>query len=138
MTAEPLEVPTLDEYWGNLESHLQPFSPEEQRVTVALYRELAKGKPVDAEQFGRALRVSSAETARCFNDPRSGVSSTRTTKGVCSASADLRRHRCIISSRWKVAACGLGAPETASSFQKSYGVRRVSIRPILKTERPYA
>jgi alkylmercury lyase len=69
MTAEPLEVPTLDEYWGNLESHLQPFSPDEQRVAVALYRELAKGKPVDAEQLGRALGASSAESRALLQRP---------------------------------------------------------------------
>ena len=69
MTAEPLEVPTLDEYWGNLESHLQPFSPEEQRVAVALYWELAKGKPVDADQLGRALGGSSAESRALLRRP---------------------------------------------------------------------
>ena len=66
MTAEPLEVPTLDEYWRNLESHLQPFSPEEQRVAVALYRELAKGKPVDAGQLGR---VPGAESRALLQRP---------------------------------------------------------------------
>jgi len=70
MTAEPLEVPTLDEYWRNLESHLQPFSPEEQRVAVALYRELAKGKPVDAAQLGRALGAFSAESPRAASTTR--------------------------------------------------------------------
>lgn len=59
--AEP-NVPPLDEYWGMLESHLRTFSPEEQTVAVALYRELAKGKPVDADQLGRALGVSSEES----------------------------------------------------------------------------
>jgi hypothetical protein len=58
MTAKPLEV----EYWGNLESHLHPFSPEEQRVAVALYRELAQGKSVGPGQLGQALGASSAES----------------------------------------------------------------------------
>jgi len=60
MTAE-LTVPTLDEYWEMLESHLRPFPPQQQRVAVALYRELAKGRPVDADQLSRALGVSSEE-----------------------------------------------------------------------------
>jgi alkylmercury lyase len=61
MPTEP-KVPPVDEYWGKLASFLPPFSPEEQRAAVALYRELAKGKPVDADQFGRALGVSLAES----------------------------------------------------------------------------
>ena len=56
------EIPSLDEYWRLLESHLRPFSREEQAVAVALYRELAKGKPVDADQLGRALGVTSDES----------------------------------------------------------------------------
>ena len=55
-------VPALDEYWRLLESHLRPFSREEQPVAVALYRELAKGKPVDAVHLGRALGVSYEES----------------------------------------------------------------------------
>jgi alkylmercury lyase len=56
------KIPTLDEYWGKLASFLRPFSPEEQRAGVALYRELAKGRPVHADQLGRALGVSLAES----------------------------------------------------------------------------
>ena len=59
MTAD---VPSLDEYWGKLEAHLRPFSPEEQRAAVALYRELAKGRAVDTDQLGRALGISSLES----------------------------------------------------------------------------
>ena len=69
MTADPLEVPT---YWGNLESHLQPFWPDEQRVAVALYRELAKGKPVDAGQLGRALGAAVAPLGRIAYRRREG------------------------------------------------------------------
>jgi alkylmercury lyase len=61
MTAE-FKVPALDEYWRSLEPHLRTFSPEEQRAVAALYRELAKGKAVDADQLGRALGISSAES----------------------------------------------------------------------------
>jgi len=59
---EESKVPALDDYWGKLELQLPPFSPEDQRAAVALYRELAKGKAVDADQLGRALGCSSAES----------------------------------------------------------------------------
>jgi alkylmercury lyase len=61
MTVER-KVPPVDEYWGKLASFLRPFSLEEQRAAVALYRELAKGSPVHADQLGRALGVSPAES----------------------------------------------------------------------------
>lgn len=32
------KVPTLDEYWQQMESHLPCFSTEEQRVALALYQ----------------------------------------------------------------------------------------------------
>src|SRR6266436_4875315 len=54
-------APTLEEYWQSLEPRLLRFLPEEQRAAVALYRELAKGHPVDAAQLGRALGVSPDE-----------------------------------------------------------------------------
>src|ERR1700739_3058293 len=66
MTAEP-KVPALDDYWGKLEPHLPRFSAEDQRAAVALYRELAKGKAVAAEQLGRALGTS-LEQARALLD----------------------------------------------------------------------
>jgi alkylmercury lyase len=59
MTAEP--KPPLDEYWRKLERHLRPFPPEEQRVAIVLYRELAKGNAVSTDQIARALGVSVAE-----------------------------------------------------------------------------
>lgn len=55
------KVPALDDYWRWFEPHLRPFSAEEQRAAAALYGELAKGKPVDADQLGRALGVSQAD-----------------------------------------------------------------------------
>jgi alkylmercury lyase len=61
MTTEP-KAPPPAEYWGKLSSHLQPFSADEQRVAIALYRELAKGKAVNADQLGRALGRSPAES----------------------------------------------------------------------------
>src|SRR5258706_11477811 len=55
------EIPTPDEYWKGLEPHLQRFSPEEQRAAIALYRELAKGQAVDAEQLGHVFGISSVD-----------------------------------------------------------------------------
>ena len=61
MTMMPT-APALDAYWKALEPHLPRFSPDEQRAAVALYRELAKGRPVEAAQLGRALGISPAES----------------------------------------------------------------------------
>lgn len=58
-------IPTLDLYWKALDARLPRFSAEEQRAAVALYRELAKGQPVEASQLGHALGVGAAE-ARQF------------------------------------------------------------------------
>jgi len=56
------DIPTPDAYWETLRPHLTLFSPDEQRVAIALYRELAKGRAVEVVQLGRALGVSLAET----------------------------------------------------------------------------
>src|SRR5439155_21127601 len=60
-------TPTVDEYWEALAKHLPTFSPEDQRVAVTLYRELAKRQPVDAAQLGRALGVAPAEARGFLN-----------------------------------------------------------------------
>jgi alkylmercury lyase len=52
---------TLDEYWAALQPHLPSFSPEEQRTAVTLYREHAKGRPVDEARLACALGMSTAE-----------------------------------------------------------------------------
>jgi len=54
-------IPKVEQYWAWLEPHLRGFSPEEQRAALVLYRELAKGQPVDVAQFSRALKVSPTE-----------------------------------------------------------------------------
>jgi len=54
-------IPTLNEYWETLTPRLRRFSPEEQHAAIALYRELAKGQPVDEAQLGRALELSAAK-----------------------------------------------------------------------------
>jgi hypothetical protein len=40
--------PALEHYWETLQIHMRPFSPEEQRAAVALYREIVKGSPAEA------------------------------------------------------------------------------------------
>jgi alkylmercury lyase len=55
------KIPAVEAYWQDLEPHLPHFLPEEQRVAVALYHELAKGRAVDTGQLGRALGISSGE-----------------------------------------------------------------------------
>ena len=63
-------IPSVEQYWGDLEPHLRGFAPEEQRAAVVLYRELAKDQPVDAAQFSRALKISPAEASSLFErDP---------------------------------------------------------------------
>lgn len=62
MSTSQLPVnPTSDEYWAALKPHLPSFSFEEQRAALALYRELAKGEPVDEARLARALDTSIAE-----------------------------------------------------------------------------
>lgn len=53
--------PTVDQYWEALAQVLPSFTAAEGRAALTLYRELAKGKPVDAEQLGKALGVTPAE-----------------------------------------------------------------------------
>ncbi len=52
---------TVAQYWAALAEVVPEFTPEEQRVAVTLYRELAKGTPVSAEQLARALGVATAQ-----------------------------------------------------------------------------
>ena len=54
--------PDPNSYWAALQPHLPTFSAEEQHVAVGLYRELAKGKPVDDSQLARALGLSIVAT----------------------------------------------------------------------------
>lgn len=58
MTMATDKVPSVEAYWQELEPHLPHFLPEEQRVAVALYRELAKGRAVDTAQLSLALGIS--------------------------------------------------------------------------------
>jgi alkylmercury lyase len=53
---------TPNQYWAALRRYLPSFSVEEQRAAVALYRELAKGEPVDDAQLAGTLGLSIIET----------------------------------------------------------------------------
>lgn len=52
------EIPTVGQYWKTLDEAVPAFGPEEQRVALALYRELAKGAPVTVDQLAEALDTS--------------------------------------------------------------------------------
>ena len=54
------EQPDVDEYWRALEAGRPTFEEDEQRDSVTLYRELAKGSPVSATQLAAALDVTVA------------------------------------------------------------------------------
>jgi len=53
--------PTIDEYWAALAPHLPHFAPDKQRAAIVIYRELAKGRPVDDVELAAALKISPAE-----------------------------------------------------------------------------
>lgn len=54
-------IPTVEEYWRTLKPHIRGFA-EERGVAIALYRELAKGQPVDEERLGGTLGITAAES----------------------------------------------------------------------------
>ncbi len=62
-------TPQVEEYWAALEQALPDSSPEEQRAAVVLYRELARGRAVTPEQFGRALNVSQVDAEVLLGRP---------------------------------------------------------------------
>jgi hypothetical protein len=66
------EIPTLDRYWASLDEALPVFTPEEQRVAVALYRELAKGAPVTVERLAAVLEVPSATAGELIGRDAAG------------------------------------------------------------------
>lgn len=58
----PSAGPEPNQYWAALQPQLMRFSFDEQRVAVAIYRELAKGEPLDEMQLAQALGCSIADT----------------------------------------------------------------------------
>ena len=55
-------TPEPNQYWAALRAHLPRYSAEERRAAMVLYRELAKGRPVDDAQLARALGLPLIET----------------------------------------------------------------------------
>ena len=54
-------APDIDSYWNSIAAAIPVYAAEEQRSALTLYRELAKGDPVTAEQFAAASGVSLPE-----------------------------------------------------------------------------
>ena len=65
-----------NQYWAAPRPHLPCFSVEEQWAAIALYRELAKGEPVDDTRLAWTLWLSITETARFLSEKRLNASST--------------------------------------------------------------
>ena len=61
--------PTLDQYWEVLEKALPVFNDDERLASVALYRELAKGRPVSPEQLADSLGVATGEADALLSRP---------------------------------------------------------------------
>jgi alkylmercury lyase len=53
--------PTLDAYWAELEPHLPRLAVDEQRTAVVIYRELAKGRPIDELRLATIFKTSPSE-----------------------------------------------------------------------------
>jgi hypothetical protein len=62
-------APTLDEYWAEISGALPSFTPEEQRVAVTVYGELAKGTPVSVGQIARALGIPTEQARELLGRP---------------------------------------------------------------------
>ena len=63
------QAPPFPEYWQRLEECQRPTSPDDQRVAVALYRELAKGEAVSDEQLAGALGATPVEARALLERP---------------------------------------------------------------------
>ena len=59
----------LERYWEQLSAALPEFSPADQEAAVTLYRELAKGKAVDAEQLASVMGRSDTEIRAILDRP---------------------------------------------------------------------
>lgn len=60
---------TLEQFWEQLAASLPEFSVDDQRAAVTLYRELAKGDPVSADQLGDALGLSAGAARAILERP---------------------------------------------------------------------
>lgn len=67
-------TPTPDGFWEAFARELPVFSEEEQHICLAIYRELARGRPCSVEQLAAALRMPASrmheslarDAIRCF------------------------------------------------------------------------
>ena len=57
----PSETPTIEQYLRAFGSRARQFSPQEQRIGAAIYRELAKGAALEPEQLRQSSNISDEE-----------------------------------------------------------------------------
>lgn len=62
-------APDIDRYWDAVAQAVPVLTSEEQHAAVTLYRELAKGQPVEAEQLAAALNISAANAEELLQRP---------------------------------------------------------------------
>ncbi|HEY2472485.1 MAG TPA: organomercurial lyase [Terracidiphilus sp.] len=64
------ELPNVEQYLRSFGTLIRQFMPQQQRVALAIYCELARGAPVDPHQFGQTLGMSLEEVRTLFGgDP---------------------------------------------------------------------
>ncbi len=74
-------APTLAQYWAAVEDAVPKLTPEEQRVALIVYSELAKGIPVSVEQLAGALHVEMQQARELLERPAIRVLAYRDTHG---------------------------------------------------------
>ena len=128
-----------NEFWAALRPHLPSFSVEEQRAAVALYRELARGKPVDDAQLASTLGLSIVETrALLEREPIKSLvyaDDQGRVLGFGGLGTTSMHHRFEVDGR---ALSTHGAPVTVCLSPKSWDVRRACHRLIRKSAKLYA
>lgn len=61
--------PDLKNYFDELDRHLPVFSLEDQRTALVIYRELARGEPLEDDRLASALGVDAREVRRRRSSP---------------------------------------------------------------------
>lgn len=74
-------APMVDQYWAEVSDAVPTFMPEEQRVAVAIYSELAKGMPVTVEQLATALGIVIEQARELLGRPSIQVMAYRDEQG---------------------------------------------------------
>ena len=114
------KTPDIDQYWEALEVALPKFAPDEQNAAVTLYRELAKGRPVSAEQFAAALDVPVRRARELLERGSIRILVYADEDGDVLGFGGLAAPRpCLTDSSSTGALFGRGARGTASSFPRS-------------------